>query len=155
MADQTTMNGGRGRTGFRGQNGQKNVGDLGRDVAALVELQLKLLEEDLRDAGHRAAVPAALLAGALVLALGCVPVLLIALARAIELSGVPPWASLLIAGLLALVASGLAGLAGWLRARSCLKILNRSYQEFLQNLRWVKSAFVSKAIGDRPPSGSP
>ena len=48
MVNQATLSNGRGQQRWNGRTGKsKRLGDLGRDAAALAELQLKLLEEDL------------------------------------------------------------------------------------------------------------
>ena len=60
-----------------------NLAEFGNDFATRAELQAKLAAIDLKESAGRAAVPAGLLAGALVLLLGSVPVLLAGVAELI------------------------------------------------------------------------
>ncbi|HUG89712.1 MAG TPA: phage holin family protein [Planctomycetaceae bacterium] len=140
MADQATVNG-------RGQKAgtalRLNVGDFAHDVLTLGELQGRLLLVDLREARNRALRPLVLGVVGVVLLLSSFPVLLLGLAWLIALTGLPLWASLLIAAAIGVAVSGVLGWFAWRTIRTTFAVFERSRDEFSQNLTWIKSVLRS------------
>jgi hypothetical protein len=127
-----------GSTGFVG-----NLADFGSDVATLVELQAKLAAIDIKEAAGKAAVPATLLLGAVVLALAAFPLLLFGIAELIvQYAGMTlGWSLLVTAAGAVVVACGLAPLA-WLALRRSFQSLRRSGEELGRNLAWIKTVLA-------------
>jgi len=135
MDHQTTMN--RSRPHLV----RKHLGELVHDAVTLAELQVELLKVDLRDAGQGVKGALALLVAGLVLALGCVPVLLLAGAQGLitGLNWPAPWAYAAIGAVAAVVAGALLWI-GLHRGSGALRTVQRSKAEFAETLRWFKGS---------------
>ncbi|QDU37173.1 hypothetical protein Mal4_14820 [Maioricimonas rarisocia] len=142
MLDQTTMNGVRADTSPAG-GVKKNLAGLTHDLISLAELQAQLVAVDMRESYSRSVVPAILIVGALLLALGAMPVILLGIGWAlVNLAGFGEGAAFL---LVSVVAIGIAGLAGWWgvqKLKTAFQVLTRSRQEFAENVWWVKQALL-------------
>ena len=114
--------------------------DLVYDVITLIELQFKLLYVDVREVLSRATGGVVLLAALVAVVLGCVPVLLVAMAELLVMHAGwgRPGAYFLIAGAAGLVAIAV-GLVTVRRLRSVGAVLARSHAELLKNLEFAKS----------------
>jgi hypothetical protein len=147
MVDQATVNGReKAGTALRG-----NVGDFAHDVLTLAELQTRLLLVDVSEARTRALRPLVFGVVGVVLLLASFPVALFGLAALLELTGLPAWASLLIAAFIGLAVSGVLGLLAWRTIRTTFAVFNRSRDEFLQNLARIKSTLRSGSRHRREP----
>jgi len=144
------MNDGRKPPEYAGTAAVKHLGNLGHDITSLAELQLKLLAADAREAGRRAALPLGLLVGAAAVALGCVPVLLFALAAALQQAGLSGPVALALSALVGLAVAGVLGWFGWSLIGSSFVSLERSREELTRNLQWIKSALASRGDGTPP-----
>jgi len=128
---------------------REGVGDLLHDIMSLGELQAQLLEVDARESLQKARTPVAMLVAGAVIALGAVPVLLIAVAEGLhELAAWDRWVSYLTSGVIG--AAG-GGLLMWLAGRQSaefIAVFKRSRNELAENIRWIKYALTR---GRRPP----
>lgn len=123
-----------------------NMAELTHDAIALAELQVELLRHDMNQALGRLVVPVAVLAGAVALLLSCVPLALVCVALFIAEGTVLTNAQAFLLTLaMGLVVGGLAAFAGAWFLRKSFAVLARSRDEFLQNVRWIKTMF--KRIG--------
>ena len=116
----------------------------------LAELQIELLKVDVQDGLKPLIAPVTLMiAGAIVL-LGCIPVLLAALALGLIAAGLVDWQAFLAASAIGLAVAAIIGTLGWWRLRKLPAVFGRSRDEFKNNVAWVKGAFTStndKATG--------
>lgn len=137
MADQTQVdNRANGAADFG-----ENVSGFAHDVTSLVELQVRLLAVDLRDAKRRSGPAIGLVLGGVVLLLGCVPVLLFAAAHVlIEFAGWPASGAYAAAAVTGLVVGGALGYAGWKKLMTAAGTLARSREELTETLQWLKRA---------------
>jgi len=127
------------RTSFPPQAVARNVGDLAHDIVELGELQAALLKVDVAQWSRRLTLPLIMLGGAGVLLVGCVPVLLAALAYVfVELAGWSNSLSFLAAALIGLVIGGACAVSGWWKLRGSVSVFRRSQEEFNHNVRWLK-----------------
>lgn len=146
MVDQTTVKpradgAGNGAQPFPPRAVARNMADLGHDVTTLAELQAQLLMADSRAAVRRVTGPTVIAAGAAVLALASVPILLMAIAFAFEAgTGWPTWACFLLTAAIFLTLSGLLLLVAYFGLRRSLDPFERSRTELQQNVRWLKTA---------------
>ena len=137
-----------GRRQFPPRAVARNMADVGHDMTVLAELQLQLLSADCREATRRLTMPTGLAAVASVLALCALPILFVAIALGINaFLEWPPWAGFLLTGgvflLLSVILLGVA-YAGFRRS---MAPLDRSREEFNQNIRWLKE--VLRNMGTR------
>ena len=130
------------RSTFPPQAVAHNVNELKHDLLMLVRLQWELFAADSRECGARLRAPAVLAACAAILALGAVPVLLFALAAALEMFGLPPaLAQAIVAAIAIAVAAGLAGYA-WQRLRAAAAVMQRSRDELQRNIESLKELMM-------------
>jgi hypothetical protein len=117
----------------------RSTGEFLHDVTTLAELQGKLLLVESKQGLTKLVMPIALLVLGVVIALGCVPIALAALAitlvQAAEFSlAAAMWISLAVGAALAAILT----LAGYFWMRSGLWFLDRSYYEWQRNVAWAK-----------------
>jgi uncharacterized membrane protein YqjE len=151
MADQTTMTGGNGR-----RNPSKavvhSVADLAHDIATLAELQAKLAAVDLRDTASKAMRSCVKLGAGLALMLAALPVILMGVAYLLVDAGLSTWLAFLLTGV---GAAGLAAVIAFVattQLRHSFEAFQRSREEFVKNLQWVKGVLVER--GEFVPPGS-
>ena len=117
----------------------RDVGEFAHDVFTLAELQAQLFVADLRECGRRVLVPGLVLLAGVALGLSCVPFALAALALSlIQVFETSYAAAFLLSTIAGAVLSALLGVSGWLLVRKRLAVLQRSQQELVRNLRWIK-----------------
>ena len=135
----------------------ENLSGFAHDVTSLVELQVRLLAVDLRDAKRRSGPAVGLVLGGVVLLLGCVPVLLFAAAHLlIEFAGWPASGAYAAAALTGLVLGGGLGYFGWKRLMAAAGTLARSRDELTETLQWLKRALKPhRSAGAQRAYGSP
>jgi hypothetical protein len=118
---------------------RRNLGQLGNDVMTLAELQVELLQVDMREWLRACTVPLLLLAAGLLLGLASFPVLLLSMAYGLgHVTDWPMWARLLAAGGAGLVLAGVLAVAAIQLLRRDVKILSRSSAELRRNVRWLR-----------------
>lgn len=147
MADQATID----RPPRRPTRIRTNLAGLAHDALTLIELQVQLLGVDLRDAGRGARTAFVQVIVGVVLALGCVPVLLLALAQLlIETANWPGSAAYAVMGLgAALLAAGLLWW-GWRTTRQAVTTVQRSRTELTETIQWLKDS-LRPAESDEAP----
>jgi hypothetical protein len=127
----------------------RSVTEFAHDVLTLTELQADLFKMELQQFRRAVVLPVALLLTAVVVAFGCVPVVLLCLAYSlVEFAGMSQALSLLIAVLFGATVAVLAAFLGWRRLRSGPLQWERSREEFGRNVAWVKQVLKQKS---RPP----
>lgn len=117
------------------------LAEFAHDLISLGELQAQLFVLDLRELLRRVLIPVSAAAAGAILFLGSVPVLLAAaaywLAAASDLTLAASLA--LIAGC-AIIVSLVILVAAWIALRSSLNAIDRSREELIRNVRWIKTA---------------
>ena len=144
MSGQTTMNG-RHSVESPAAGVGRNVAGLTHDLISLAELQTQLVMVDVREGTAKCLLPIALMVGAVLLALGTMPVVLLGIGWAlVNLAGFSEGGAFLLVSVLALaVAAG----SGWWSVRklqSAWSVLSRSRQELSENIRWIKRALKNQ-----------
>ncbi|MFZ5831850.1 MAG: phage holin family protein [Planctomycetota bacterium] len=117
-----------------------DVRDLGRALVELVELQSRLLREDLQAAVRRASRAATVLGSAALLALACLPVAVLGLAYVVSWSGLELGVSMLITSLGLVGVAAVLALLSWKRFKEALEPLDRTRDEFRKNFDAIKSS---------------
>ena len=144
MASQTQMN---GRTASRsaGKAVSRNVAGLVQDMVELAELQVQLVNVDIREATSKATWPLLSILAGVSLALGSIPVLLLSLGWVvIRRAGLPHDAAFALAALIGFLIAGALAWFGWRKLNATLAVLSRSKYELIENIRWVKSALTQR-----------
>jgi hypothetical protein len=114
---------------------------LAHDVVELGELQVELLQLDTAAAWQRMRMGVMLFVVAACLLLGSIPIILLIIAEAlVEFADWSRTASLGVAGLVGLAATGLIAAVAWRRLQTMLAAFERSREEFTRNLAWIKSS---------------
>lgn len=125
-----------------------NLSEFVNDCTTLGELQVKLALLDARESAARAALPIGLAIAGAVLALACLPVLLLAIGQLVvqytDLSA--GWAYLIVA-VLGLIIGGLLALLFGLRLGPAFTSFQRSREEFTRNLAWIKTVLAYSGRG--------
>jgi uncharacterized membrane protein YqjE len=117
----------------------RDVGEFAHDVLTLAELQAQLFVTDARECRRRALVPGLLLVGGVALGLSCIPFALAALALLlIQVFETSYATGLLLATIAGAILSALLCVSGWFLVRKRLAVLQRSQQELVRNLCWIK-----------------
>ncbi|MEO8495753.1 MAG: phage holin family protein [Planctomycetota bacterium] len=124
----------------------RNVGGFAHDLLALSELQAELLKADTKECVERLIMPIVLLAGAAVLAIGCVPVALAALAFGLVTAGLSNWLAFLLAAAAGVGLATLVGFVGWRKLCKSPVVFERSKDEFSSNFRWVKRVLTNTTM---------
>lgn len=122
---------------------RRNLGQLGSDVMTLAELQVELLQVDMREWLRACTIPLILLASGVLLGLASFPVLLLSLAYG--LGHVTEWSlavRLLVASGAGLLVAGACALVAVQLLRRDVKILSRSSAELRRNVRWLKEVMT-------------
>jgi len=145
MADQATVNQSNGAqvTPPSPASVVGNIAGFGNDVVTLAELQAKLTVIDTKECISRATTPIIALAAGAVVALGCVPVVLLGVADLISsASGITPGAARLIVSLVALGAAGAIAYLSFKAVTGSLTSFRRSNEELTRNVSWLRSVLV-------------
>ena len=139
MADQTKIDD-RNRAPESASKGfARGVGDFTHDVLTLAELQAQLLSADVQECRQRVLVPTLLLLCGLAVGLACFPVGLTALALCLVENYTMSYATgFLTAFIVGAVLGVLLSFIGCLQVRKSLAVLQRSQQELIRNLRWIR-----------------
>jgi hypothetical protein len=139
MVDQADVTASNGRNELPPKAVARSTGEFLHDVTTLAELQGKLLLVDCKQGLSKLIVPVVLLTLGVVLALGCVPIALAALAiTLVEVAEFSLSAAMWIALAVGVVLALVLALAGYFWLRSGLWFLDRSYYEWQRNVAWAK-----------------
>jgi len=149
MDNQTTLNG----AASVSQGLRENLSGLAHDALTLAELQMQLLSVDLRDGRRDAGSGFMQLLIGSVLALGCIPILMLAAAHAlIEFLHWPAPAAYAAIGITSAVGSAVLLRLGWGGIVRALATVQRSRAEFGETLRWLKDSLKDNS-DPRPEIG--
>jgi hypothetical protein len=120
-----------------------NIAGFAGDVATLAELQAKLASHDLKDSISHATIPAGIMVGGGVLALGAIPVLLIGVGELLgPMLGLSHGGAMLAVAILAIVlAAGMFFFAMPALKRSFTSF-QRSREELVRNIAWIKTVIT-------------
>jgi uncharacterized membrane protein YqjE len=147
MDDQTKVNERNGSPQPAPKALARDVREFAHDVFILAELQAELFVADMRECGQRVLVPGLVLLGGVALGLACFPIALAALALLLVQVFETSYAvGFLLAFVTGAVVSSLLCVIGWLKLRARVAVLQRSRQELVRNLRWIKKVLVRSRI---------
>ena len=156
MADQTTIVGGNGRSEAPATAVRRGMSGFAHDLATLAELQINLFTTDTKECVNKIILPFAAIAVGLVLLLGCLPVLLLGLA---ELMVQAEWLSegwaYLVTAIAAAVIAVIASYVGYIKVRTSLTTFQRSKEELIENLNWLKRMLKHQAGSPSPHAPRP
>jgi hypothetical protein len=117
------------------------VSTLARDVWFLAQLQVQIVVAELQAKLRGLILPTVAVAGALALLLGCVPVLVLALAALLAYAGLATSLALLLAALIGMAIAVAVAWGGWYAIREALGGLTESRKELAENLASLRTAF--------------
>ena len=127
----------------------RNSAEFLGDFATLAELQGKLAVVDLKEGTAKLTGAVILFSAGVVIALGCVPVALAALALAInEFAKLSPAASFGIALLVGLILAALLAIPAFMAIKKDLWMFERSRAEWRRNMQWLRDTM--KRLGNSP-----
>jgi uncharacterized membrane protein len=130
----------------------RSTGEFLYDVTTLAELQGKLLLVDCQAGLRKLLVPIVAMVIGLVVAIGCVPVALAALALTlVETTELTLAASLGIALLVGLLVAAILTIGAYFYLRSGFSFLDRSYYEWQRNVAWAKDMMKRLSQISKPP----
>jgi len=129
-----------------------NMAEFGYDVMTLLELQLQLLKTDASSVVRSVIAPGVAVICAAVLAFTSLPLLLFAAASAIHIyAGLPEWSALLIVAGAGFLIAAVVATVSVILIRRHVGVFDRSRDEFIRNVRWVKTVLKT---GGGPPKRS-
>jgi hypothetical protein len=149
MVDQAQINETNARSELPPKAVARSTAEFLHDVATLAELQGKLVVIDFREGTSKLLTPVILLVIGIVVALGCVPIALAALALTlVEVAELSAAASFGIALLVGVVLAGLLTAFSIGAVKRSLNMFERSLYEWSRNVKWVKDTL--KRLGEMP-----
>ena len=153
MVGETTMNLRNESTPAPPDGVAKDMGELTSDVMSLAQLQLELFTTDCRTGMKGLLTPVVLLLGAGLAAFGTVPVVLLLIAEVlVRVAGLSQLAALSTAVLSGLFVAIVLGIVGWSQVRGVGRVFQRSREELIRNLNWIKhSLHEPEASAAQPP----
>jgi hypothetical protein len=156
MVDQAQQVNGNGRGGETPPRAvARSAGELVHDLVTLAELQGRLALVDARDGVNRLMLAAAMVVAGVLIALGCIPIALAALALLlVETTTLTQVQAFGIALAIGVVLAGLLVGIGLYVLRQRSNMFERSRAEWQQNLRWAKDALGKVSRGSPLPPAS-
>ena len=152
MVGETTMNLRNESTPAPPNGVAKDMGELTSDVMSLAQLQLELFTTDCRTGMKGLLTPVLLLLGAGLAAFGTVPVVLLLMAEVLmRVAGFSWLAALSTAALSGLLVTIVLGIAGWSQVRGVGRVFQRSREELIRNLNWIKHSLHGPEASAAPP----
>lgn len=131
----------------------QGMGELTHDIVALAELQWELFRSDYRAGMKGLLIPVALLLGAGIVALGTVPMVLLLLAEIlVQIAGLSRVSALSIAAASGFLMAVALGVLGWSQIRGVGRVFQRSREEWVRNLNWIKLALKGTPPIESQPS---
>jgi hypothetical protein len=154
MVSPTKADGPNGATQSPPKAVARGVSDVVHDFRSLMELQAQLLRLDVRESLLRMMLTCVLLLAAAIAAVGCFPLVLVALAMLLANSaGLTPAMSFFIAFLVGLITSGTLALAAWAYFRKGICVFKRSREEWMHTVDWIKRMLKPSAPAAAHPHG--
>jgi len=130
-----------GSTKSPGKVVARNLAEVAHDAVTIAELQAALLKTELKQCSENTMGPMALLMVASLIFVGCIPVLMLALAFVLsESTGLSQALSTVIVVVSGFVISAILGLAAYQKLRKNSIAFERSRTEFSRNVAWIKQA---------------
>jgi hypothetical protein len=130
----------------------RSTGELLHDITTLAELQGKLFVVDVQDGVSKLVISVVLVAVGAIIALGCVPIALAAIAIAIfEYARLPLAASFGISLLIGLVLAAALTIPALYAIKKGLWMFERSRDEWRKNMQWAKEAMRRMSQGGSAP----
>jgi hypothetical protein len=152
LVGKTTMSRRNGTASTSPNGVAKGMGELTHDIVSLAELQFELFRSDCREGLRRMLAPLALLLVAGAVAVGAVPIALIAMAELLaQAAGLSRATAFAIAALGGFAAAVGMGVAGWFSLRRVGGVLGRSREEVARNMTWIKQALKRPVPVEAPP----
>ena len=125
----------------------RDVGEFAYDVLTLAELQGQLFVADARECSQTVLAPGLALLGGAALGLAALPIALVAVALWLqETLAISSAAGFLLAAGVALLGSAPVCVIGWFQIRKRLAVMQRSQQELVRNLSWIKKVLERSRI---------
>jgi len=154
MVDQAQVNPTNGRTEAPPREVARTTADFLHDMAVLAELQGKLALVDLREGVAKLLFPVGLLAVGAAVALGCVPIAMMAIAFTLQATTTLPVAACFgISLAIGLVLATIIIVAAISALKSNIRIFDRSLAEWRCNSKWAKDTL--KRLGRNTDPGGP
>jgi len=151
LVDQTGPLGLR-RLGGRAKSSSPTFAELAMDLLKLLDLQCQLMKVDIREFWSHAKIAMALVILGPACVMAAVPLGLYAVALYIRQAlDVPLETVLLVLTLLLMAGTASAMYWAWHRLVIAAKPLERSHNEFQENLRWMRSLLYEEAVAEKPP----
>jgi hypothetical protein len=127
--------------------------DLTHDIIELGELQAQLLMCDVKKTTREARTSLVLFAIGLGLLLGCVPIVLIALAELLiwQFEWLPPVAYA-VAAIVGLLGCAATLYTGYMKIKTGFETLGRSREELNRNIAWLKTTLKNRGKSNLEPS---
>ncbi len=130
----------------------KDMGELTSDVMSLAKLQWELFTTDCRTGMKSLLTPVVLLLAAGLVAFGTVPVVLLVMAETlVRVAGFSWLAALSTAALSGLLMTIVLGIVGWSQVRGVGRVFQRSREELIRNLNWIKDSLHSPEASAAQP----
>jgi hypothetical protein len=149
MVDQAQINETNSRDELPPQAVARSTAEFLHDVATLAELQGRLVVIDFREGTAKLLTPVILLVIGIAVALGCVPIALVALATTLmEFARLSAAASFGIALLVGLLLAGVLTAVSIGALKRSLNMFERSLYEWSRNVKWVKDTL--RRLGEMP-----
>lgn len=118
----------------------RDAGQVAHEVVELAELHAALLKLEAESLTKKIVIPLVLVAGAGLLTLCCLVVLLMSAGHAIaELAELPLSTSLLISGGSGLLIAGIVAAVAWMKWKHLHEPFSESKREFRRNVNWFKT----------------
>ena len=124
----------------------RNMSQLAHDVVELAELQSALVRLEFQGWWKQLVVPCGLLIVSVVIALSCMPVLVLSAAYGLQqVTSLSLALCLLIAGGVGAAIAVVMALVGWSKLKAAQAPLSESRRELSRNIRWIKSVLQHRA----------
>lgn len=147
MGYQTKINEHNGQPGGSSKGLARDVGEFAHDVFTLAELQTQLFVTDVQEYRQRVTIPGAILLGGGAMGLACFPIALTAFALwIVQVLEASYAAGFLLAAVAGAVLSATLCAIGWFQVRKRMTVLQRSQQELIRNLNWIKKSFERNRV---------
>jgi len=119
----------------------RNLAEVAHDAVTIAELQAALLKTEMKQCSENTMAPLGLFVAAGLIFVGCIPVLMLALAFVLsESTGLSQAISTVIVVLGGFLTSAILGLVAYQKLRKNSLAFDRSRAEFSRNVTWIKQA---------------
>ncbi len=117
-----------------------SLADLGGDLLEILELQVGLARNDVKDAAKASIAPAIALVSGISMMVAALPVIGLSLASVLKAqSGLPSWAAELLVGVAMCAIAVALCCASIFKLKKAVSLFGRSISELSKNISWLKS----------------